>query len=67
MIEFATKIENIKNGGYRLNGTLVFETSIGNIKMNPKDALEIVYTLADSLGIDYSLLDEFDNRIEERK
>lgn len=58
------RIENIKNGKYDLNGNLFLTDSNNNkIQMTTKDALEIAYTLFDSVGHSYKELDEIDYKL----
>ena len=56
-------IKNITNGRYDLNGNLLFDTDQGQITMTAKDALEIAYTLFDSVGHSYDELDEINEEL----
>ena len=57
-------IDSIKNGRYDLNGNLYFEDDHGNsYKMTARTALEIAYTLFDSVGHSYNELEEIDEEL----
>lgn len=59
------QIKDIQNARYTLNGRIFFDSNVGNIEMSAKDALEISYILFDSVGIDYKVLDEISEKLEE--
>ena len=52
------EIKNIHNCKYDLKGNLFFETNGKKYTMTAKEALEIAYTLFDSVGHSYDELDE---------
>lgn len=53
IIEF----NKLENGKYKLlTNDMFFETDLGTLKLTPKQALEIAYTLFDSYGLDYDIL-----------
>lgn len=59
------KYLNIKNGKYRVNGDLEFDTDNGKLVMTPKEALNITYTLVDSLCMPYDLVYLIEDKLEE--
>lgn len=59
------KINNIQNGKYTANGKFYFDSNVGNIETNAVDVLEIVYTLFDWARMDYSILDEIKEKVED--
>ena len=58
------KLTNIHNCKYDLNGNLFFEANDKQYTISARDALEIAYTLFDSVGHNYN---ELDNIYEELK
>lgn len=58
---------NIRNGKYRLNGDLEFDTDKGKLVITPREALNIVYTLVDSLYMPYDLVYLIEDKLEENK
>lgn len=64
--ENITKIESIEDSRYKLNGTITFNSNIGNVELNSKVALDIAYALFDWAGKDYSELDEIQEKLEEK-
>lgn len=59
------EIKNIENGKYNMNNELFFDTELGELQINSKSALEIVYTLFDCYGISYSELEKLEKKMEE--
>lgn len=57
------EIKNIHHCKYDLQGYLYFETNGKRYKMHSKEALEIAYTLFDSVGHNYKELDEISNEL----
>lgn len=59
------RLDGVRDGSYNLNGTIMFKTRGVDIQyaMTQKDALEIAYTLVDSLGLPYSILDQVEQAI----
>ena len=58
------EIKNIHNCKYDLNGNLFFEANGKKYTTTAKEALEIAYTLFDSIGYDYKDLDNIYNELE---
>lgn len=55
----------LTNGRYNLHGDLFFTTEDGTeIKMTVKDALEVAYTLFDSVGHSYKELEAIEEELE---
>lgn len=61
------EIKNITDSKYTLDGKFTFTSNTGKIKMNAVDALEIAYALFDWAGMSYTILDEINEKLEERK
>lgn len=59
------KINNIKNGEYTTDGKFYFESNIGNIETSAIEVLEMAYTLFDWAGMDYKVLDEINEKVED--
>lgn len=57
------KIEPIQECKYNLNGTLFFETAHKKYAITQKDALEIAFTLIDSLNLPYSILEDVEIKV----
>jgi len=57
------KFSKIWNGRNRTNGHIIFDTNIGILDLTSEQALDIAYSLVDSCGLDYSILDEVEERI----
>lgn len=58
------EIKNIHNCKYDLNGNLYFTANDNRrYKISAKDALEIAYTLFDSVGHIYDELDEISDEL----
>lgn len=59
------KLIGVTNGSYDLRGNIHFKTknTTASYTMSQKDALEIAYTLVDSLGLDYKILDQVDDAV----
>lgn len=63
-IEKATKLKGITNCRYDLNGNLFFTTvDDEQYTLTARDALEIAYTLFDSVGHSYKELEEIDDEL----
>lgn len=60
------QINSIENSRYKLNGTITFNSNIGNIELNPRVALDIAYTLFDWAGLSYEEVDKIQEKLEER-
>lgn len=58
------KINNIQNGEYTANGKFYFDSNIGNIETDAVEVLEMAYTLFDWAGMDFSVLDEINEKVE---
>ena len=58
------EIKNIHNCKYDLKGNLYFEANSKQYTMTTKEALEIAYTLFDSIGYDYNILDDIYDELE---
>lgn len=57
-------IDNTKDHKYDLNGYIYFNDDHGNsYKMTARTALDIAYTLFDSVGHSYKELDEIDDEL----
>lgn len=61
----AIMFKKINNGRYHPNSDLFFDTELGTLKLTPRQALEIAYTLCDDFGFDYRLIEELETRIED--
>lgn len=59
-------ISNIHNSKYDQRN-LYFTANGKQYKMNQKDALEITYTLVDSLGLSYSILEEVESIVNKNQ
>lgn len=57
------EIKNIHHCRYDLNGNLFFEANGKTYTMTSKEALEIAYTLFDSVGHSYNELDEISDEL----
>lgn len=57
------EIKNIHHCRYDLKGNLFFEANGKIYTMTAKEALEIAYTLFDSVGHSYNELDEISNEL----
>ena len=57
------EIKNIHNCKYDLNGNLFFEVNGKKYTMTTKEALEIAYTLFDSVGHSYDELDKISDEL----
>lgn len=57
------EIKNIHHCRYDLKGNLFFEAGGKIYTMTAKEALEIAYTLFDSVGHSYSELDEISDEL----
>ena len=57
-------IKDIKDGKYTLDGRLTFNSNFGEIKINAVEVLEMAYALFDWAGMDYSVLDEINEKVE---
>lgn len=57
------EIKNIHNCKYDLKGNLFFEANSKKYTMTAKEALEIAYTLFDSVGHSYDELDEISDEL----
>ncbi len=53
---------HIKDGKYKLNGTFIFKTDKGYLTLTAEDAIEIAYTLFDWAGMDYSAIENIEDR-----
>lgn len=62
MEEIELKIIDKNNIGYDLNDNIHFTSNLGEIKLSPKDALEIAHALFDATG---HLTKEIENVIDE--
>jgi hypothetical protein len=58
------EIRHIHHCRYDLNGNLFFEANGKQYTMTAKEALEIAYTLFDSVGHKYTELDEISEELE---
>lgn len=58
------ELKNIKQGKYDLNNNLFFNIDGQDYKISAKDALEIAYTLFDSMNKSYDILEEIDQELE---
>lgn len=58
------EIKNIHNCKYDLNGNLFFEANGKKYTMTAREALEIAYTLFDSVGHSYTELEKIENEME---
>lgn len=61
----AITFKKINNGRYHPNSDLFFDTELGTLKLTPRQALEIAYTLCDDFEIDYKIIEDIETRIEE--
>lgn len=59
------QINSIENSRYKLNGTITFNSNVGNIELNPKVALDIAYTLFDWAGLSYDEVNKIQEKLEE--
>ena len=59
------EIKNIRNSGSTVKGIIVFDTDNGEMQINQIDALKIAFSLVDSLGLSYSILDEVEDKLME--
>lgn len=59
------EIKNIRNSGSTAKGIIVFDTDNGEMQINQTDALKIAFSLVDSLGLSYSILDEIEDKLME--
>ena len=58
------ELKELKNGKYNLiKRTLKFDSNVGEIVIDPKEALEIVFTIFDAFDMDYMTVYELENRI----
>lgn len=53
---------HIKNGKYTLKGIFTFETDKGELTLTAEDTIEIAYALFDWAGIDYSAIENIEDR-----
>ena len=60
------EIKDVKNLRYDMNGNIFFDSSIGPMQIEEKNALEIAYALLDSNGLEYKILDELDEKISKK-
>lgn len=60
------KIDSIEESRYKLNGTIAFNSNIGNVELNPKVALDITYALFDWAGLSYDEVDKIQDKLEEK-
>lgn len=58
-------IKDIEDGEYTLDGRFTFSSNLGEIKINAVEVLEMAYTLFDWAGMDYSVLDEINEKVED--
>lgn len=58
------ELSNIQNCKYDLNGNLFFEANGKQYKISQKDALELAYTLFDSVGHSYDELYKLEEEME---
>lgn len=59
------KFNKMSNGRHKLNGHIIFDTNLGILELTPEQALDIVYTLVDSCGLNYNILNELEEKINE--
>ena len=57
------EIKNIHNCKYDSNGNLFFEANGKQYTMTAQDALEIAYTLFDSVGHSYKPLEDIEDEL----
>lgn len=57
------EIKNIQNCRYDLNGNIFFNADGKEYQMTARNALEIAYTLFDSVGHSYAPLEEIDEEL----
>lgn len=58
------RFSKIWNGRYKLkSGNVIFDTNIGILDLTPQQALEIAYALVDGCGLDYSILDKVEEKV----
>lgn len=57
------EIKNIQNCRYDLNGNIFFNADGKEYRMTARNALEIAYTLFDSVGHSYAPLEEIDEEL----
>lgn len=59
------EIKNVDDVEYTVRGEISFNADGLEVNMNAKDALEIAYALFDWAGMDYTILDEINEKVED--
>lgn len=59
------EIKGIHNCRYDLNGNLFFDADDKPYKISTKDALELAYTLFDSMGHSYDELEQIEEKLDQ--
>lgn len=57
------ELKDVRNGSYDMSGNLYFCANNKRYKITAKDAMEIAYTLFDSVGYSYKELDNIYHEI----
>lgn len=58
------ELKNVCDGSYNLQDEIFFTANGKRHKMSARGALEIAYTLFDSVGYSYEVLDEISNKLD---